>query len=77
LMVAFEVENGKHREFRTGSIVSISLFKTGRIELLNVKVWYRCSREEGLSLVALLLQGKEVMVCFADDGGRPAVVLSK
>ena len=42
-----------------------------------MKKCYWCFREKGLSLVALLLQGKEVMGCFAGDGGGSAVVLSE
>jgi hypothetical protein len=55
LVVAFEVKDGEDRWFRTGSFVSISLFKTGRIELLKVKEWWWCFRKEGFSLVALFL----------------------
>ena len=67
---------------KTGSsapvaFVSIGLFKTGRIELSKVKECHWCFREEGLSLVALLLQGKEVMGCFAGDRGGSAIVLSE
>ncbi len=57
-VVAFKVEYGKKRQVRTGSFVSIGLFKAARIELLEMKEFFWRFRTQNFALFTFFFQRK-------------------